>query len=191
MLHRLPQVRFHRITTHTTRQRENSAEDNIRRDSIRQRLMQENAELLGPRPPGLPPSRVVDHAIPLIDDNKRYNYYLSKCPDALRPQLLDKINTYIANGWWEPCQTDQAAPLLCIPKKTGDLRAVCDLRQRNDNTVKEEEDAGAGTSLAAGTPLSDGTTEAGISLSTMSAYPHSYPSAAVHPHKTGQYHRRP
>ena len=99
--------------------------------------MQENAALFGPRPPGLPPSRIVDHTIPLIDENKRYSYYLSKCPDSLRPQLLEKINTYIANGWWEPCQTDQAAPLLCIPKKTGDLRAVCDLRQRNENTVKD------------------------------------------------------
>ena len=31
----------------------------------------------------------------------------------------------------------QAAPMLCIPKKTGKLRMVIDCRKRNDNTVKD------------------------------------------------------
>jgi len=31
----------------------------------------------------------------------------------------------------------QAAPMLCIPKKTGKLRTVIDCRKRNDNTVKD------------------------------------------------------
>jgi Reverse transcriptase (RNA-dependent DNA polymerase) len=31
----------------------------------------------------------------------------------------------------------QAAPLLCIPKKTGKIRTVVDCRQRNDNTIKD------------------------------------------------------
>ena len=128
---------FHRITSHYSRRKENSADDERRREEIRQRILSENAILFGPRPPGLPPSWVVDHTIPLLDEQKRYHYYLSKCPDALRPQLLEKINTYLTNGWWETCTTDQAAPLLCIPKKNGDLRAVCNLRQRNENTVKD------------------------------------------------------
>lgn len=79
----------------------------------------------------------MDHTIPLIDKQRKYHYYLSKCPDALRPLLLEKINTYLTNGWWETCTTDQATPLLCIPKKNGDLCAVCDLRQRNENKVKD------------------------------------------------------
>ena len=43
----------------------------------------------------------------------------------------------MANGWWAPCQTDQAAPLLCIPKKDGSLRTVVDLRQWDRNTVRD------------------------------------------------------
>ena len=130
-------MHFHRVTTFIPRRRENTPHDEERREEIRQRIMTENAILFGPRPPGLPPSRIVDHSIPLIDEKKKYHYYLSKCPDALRPRLLEKINNYLESGWWEPCQTDQAAPMLCIPKKNGDLRAVCDLRQRNENTVKD------------------------------------------------------
>ena len=31
----------------------------------------------------------------------------------------------------------QAAPLLCVPKKSGKLRTVVDARKRNDNTFKD------------------------------------------------------
>jgi len=34
-------------------------------------------------------------------------------------------------------QTDQAAPMLCILKKSGLLRTTIDVRKRNDNTVKD------------------------------------------------------
>lgn len=88
-------------------------------------------------PPRLPPFRVITHRIPLIDDKKRYKYRLPKCPDALKPQLMEKIKRYTAAGWWERVHTDQAAPMLCIPKKTGKLRTPIDLRQRNENTVKD------------------------------------------------------
>lgn len=43
-------------------------------------------------PNKLPPFREVNHTIPLIDDNMRYNHYLPKCGDAFKGQLLDKIN---------------------------------------------------------------------------------------------------
>ena len=31
----------------------------------------------------------------------------------------------------------QAAPLLCVPKKSGQLRIVVNARKRNDNTFKD------------------------------------------------------
>jgi hypothetical protein len=34
-------------------------------------------------------------------------------------------------------QTDQAAPMLCILKKSGLLRTAIDAHKRNDNTVKD------------------------------------------------------
>src|SRR5215475_7778380 len=89
-------------------------------------------------PPRLPPYRVIVHRIPLIDEAKRYKYRLPCCPDALKPQLMDKIKRYTEAGWWERVHTDQAAPMLCIPKKNRKLRTPIDLRQRNENMVKDQ-----------------------------------------------------
>jgi hypothetical protein len=55
----------------------------------------------------------------------------------MKPQLMEKLWQYINAGWWIPKTAPQAAPLLCIPKKTGKLRTVVDCRQCNDNMVKD------------------------------------------------------
>ncbi len=88
-------------------------------------------------PPGLPPFREINHRIPLIDEKKAYNYHMPRCPDALKGELLEKIERYTANGWWEECTAPQAAPLLSILKKSGRLRTVVDCRKRNENTVRD------------------------------------------------------
>jgi len=79
----------------------------------------------------------VNHHIPLIDENKWYHYHLPRCPDSMKVQLMEKITRYTQAGWWESVQTDQAAPMLCIPKKSSLLRTAIDARKRNDNTVKD------------------------------------------------------
>ena len=105
---------------------------------LRQQWMESCQELLNGVPEELPPMQGVNHHIPLIDDNKRYNYHLPRCPDAFKPQLLEKIGLYTRAGWWESVQTDQAAPMLCIPKKDGkQLRTTIDCRKQNDNTRKD------------------------------------------------------
>lgn len=106
-------------------------------DTIRTKILRDYADLFKPVPPVLPPVRDISHTIPLIDESKRYKYRLPKCPDALKGKLLEKIERYTAAGWWQPAQVEQAAPLLCVYKKDGGLRTVIDLRQRNDNTVKD------------------------------------------------------
>ena len=88
-------------------------------------------------PSELPPLREINHHIPLMDDGKRYNYHLPRCPNAMKPQLMEKLRLYVDSGWWVPKAVPQAAPLLCIPKKTGKLRTVVDCQQCNDNMVKD------------------------------------------------------
>ena len=88
-------------------------------------------------PPRLPPLREINHHIPLIDQNKRYMYHLPRCPDAVKPELMAKIDRYTKAGWWKRATVSQAAPLLCIPKKNGHLRTVVDCRKRNDNVVRD------------------------------------------------------
>lgn len=88
-------------------------------------------------PDNLPPFREVNHEIHLIDPDKRYTYFLPQCPHSLREEFHQKLNRYVNSKWWEPQSVNQAAPLLCIPKKDGQLRTVIDARQRNDNTIKD------------------------------------------------------
>ena len=88
-------------------------------------------------PPELPLLRAINHCIPLIDEKKRYQYHLLWCTESVKPQLLDKIKQYEKAEWWVAQPVEQAAPMLCIPKKSGKLRTVIDCRQRNDNTVRD------------------------------------------------------
>jgi hypothetical protein len=44
---------------------------------------------------------------------------------------------YLGEKAKESVKTDQAAPMLCIPKKSGLLHTAIDARKRNDNTVKD------------------------------------------------------
>src|SRR6187551_1318580 len=61
------------------------------------------------------------------------------CHDVLihSKELNEKIDRYTRAGWWTESTTEQAAPMLCIPKKNGKLRTIVDYRQRNANTVKD------------------------------------------------------
>jgi len=101
-------------------------EDNI--PELRAKWLQSCQDIMNGVPEELPPMHGVNHHIPLIDKNKRYHYHLPRCPDSMKVQLMEKITCYTWAGWWESVQTDQAAPMLCIPKKSGLLRTAIDAR---------------------------------------------------------------
>jgi len=50
---------------------------------------------------------------------------------------MDKLRQYTEAGWWMPKTAPQAAPLLCILKKSGKLCTVMDCHQWNNNTIKD------------------------------------------------------
>ena len=103
-----------------------SQESETKLQAIRKRIFVKFADIFGGVPTELPPLREINHRIPLMDDGKRYYYHLPRCPDAMKPQLMEKLRQYVDSGWWVPKAVPQAAPLLCIPKKTGKLRTVVD-----------------------------------------------------------------
>ncbi|PVF91431.1 hypothetical protein CPB86DRAFT_719441, partial [Serendipita vermifera] len=43
----------------------------------------------------LPPFRAINHHIPLLDENKKYAFRASKCPQALQPQWRAKCQEYL------------------------------------------------------------------------------------------------
>ncbi|KAF8222629.1 hypothetical protein L208DRAFT_1053436, partial [Tricholoma matsutake] len=81
-------------------------------------------DILNGVPDKLPPLREINHHIPLVDEKKKYNYYLPKCPDSMRKPLAEKISKYCKAGWWRPARAEQAAPMLVVAKKTGKLHTV-------------------------------------------------------------------
>ncbi|KEP46697.1 putative Ty3/Gypsy polyprotein/retrotransposon [Rhizoctonia solani 123E] len=96
------------------------------------------AHLTAPPPEHLPPLREINHEINFVDEKLKINYHQLHCPEALKPQLMDKIELYTRAQWWFEGTTDSAAPMLCLFKKDKQsLRTVIDLRKRNDNTVKD------------------------------------------------------
>ena len=105
--------------------------------SLCDRWFMKYATIMNGPPQGLPPICEINHRIPLIDHDKQYFYRLPHCPEVMRPKLMAKLHQYIDNGWWTPKAMLQAAPLLCILKKSGSLQTVMDCCQRNDNTHKD------------------------------------------------------
>src|SRR5229473_2697186 len=105
--------------------------------SLRSKWVEHASDILSGAPSGLPPLREVNHKIPLIDDNKRHKHYLPRCPDSLKSQLINKIQLYTSNGWWEETNVSQAAPMLCVLKKSGRLRMVIDGHKQNENIEKD------------------------------------------------------
>jgi FtsZ-binding cell division protein ZapB len=104
--------------------------------NLRQGWHDRYQEILQGVPEELPPLRAVNHEINLIDPNKKYNYHLPRCPASVQEEFQAKLNRYINTEWWVPATGLQAAPLMCVPKKDGQLRTIIGARQRNDNMVK-------------------------------------------------------
>ncbi|KAF8221165.1 hypothetical protein L208DRAFT_1172585, partial [Tricholoma matsutake] len=64
-------------------------------------------DILNGVPNTLPPLREINHHIPLVDEKKRYNYHLPKCPDLMRKPLAEKISCYCKVGWWCPTRAEK------------------------------------------------------------------------------------
>ncbi|QRV72049.1 Transposon Tf2-1 polyprotein [Ceratobasidium sp. AG-Ba] len=106
--------------------------------SLREKWQQSLAHLTAPAPERLPPLREINHEIHFVDEHLMIVYHHLSCPEALKPQLCDKIELYLRANWWFEGTAESAAPMLCLFKKDKvSLRTVIDLRKRNDNTVKD------------------------------------------------------
>ncbi|KAG8720806.1 hypothetical protein FRC09_008934 [Ceratobasidium sp. 395] len=110
-------------------------------DKIREELRKESEDICkkASETP-LPPLRVINHRIPLIDENKTYSWQSSRCPEALRNQWEIKMKAYLDTGRWEFATGVNAIPMLLITKKgvegESTLRTVLDKREQNANTYK-------------------------------------------------------
>ena len=80
----------------------------------------------------LPPFRIINHTIPLIDESKIYPWWLPKCPEAFRAQWAEKRDAYVKSGCWQITSAGNTVPMLLIPKPGTNpplLQTVVDLRE--------------------------------------------------------------
>jgi hypothetical protein len=88
----------------------------------------------------LPPFRVINHTIPLMDEQKRYHTCTVQCPKPLQPLWEEKRDAYIKTGRWEHKPVNNVIPLLRLMKKSKDrskaIRTVLDKCEINANTHK-------------------------------------------------------
>jgi hypothetical protein len=75
---------------------------------LRKKWVEATAVILTGAPSHLPPLREVNHNIPIIDEKMQYKYHLPRCPESLKTQLIDKIQTY-KNAGWEGTNISQPA----------------------------------------------------------------------------------
>ena len=85
---------------------------------LREEWMKSCQDIMGGAPERLLPLQEINHRIPLIEEGKRYKYHSPRCLDLLKLELVEKIPCYMRAKWWEPTQAEQAAPMLCVRKKT-------------------------------------------------------------------------
>ena len=96
-------------------------------------------DLVSGIPLKLPPIQEVNHEINIIDPKKHIHYQLLKCPEHFCKELSQKIERYTTAQWWIPAVAHQVVPMLCIPKKNSKLCTVFNLREQNDNMVKDHD----------------------------------------------------
>ena len=111
-------------------------------DELQKELKQE-AEDLCPdtSKTALPPMRVVNHMIPLIDEKQIYQFRPSKCLEVFHEQWRTKKNAYLETGRWKTATGHNMIPLLMIPKVSMNngqptLRTVFDKCEQHANTHK-------------------------------------------------------
>ena len=111
-------------------------------DEIRRELRKEAEDLCPDTSKmNLPPMRVINHLIPLIDEHKKYHYRPFECPEAFRKQWLEKRSAYLKTGRWHMITRHNLIPMLMIPKMLSSnglltLWTVFDKREQNANTQK-------------------------------------------------------
>src|SRR5882757_5373014 len=59
---------------------------------LRESWLKKTSDITGPIPSRLPPLQEMNHSLKLIEPNSPIKHQYSKCPDALCPLLMEKIN---------------------------------------------------------------------------------------------------
>lgn len=88
-------------------------------------------------PSGLPPSRMCDHAIPLISEAAPVKIKPYRYPHSQKSEIEKMVTDMLQDGIIEPSTSPFSSPVLLVKKKDGSWRFCTDYRALNAITVKD------------------------------------------------------
>lgn len=102
-----------------------------------QPLLQEFAHVFS-EPTGLPPKRMCDHHIPLVEGAKPVNLRPYRYKPVLKDEIERQVSEMLRSGVIQPSQSSFSSPALLVKKKDETWRLCIDYRQLNSITVKSK-----------------------------------------------------
>ena len=87
-------------------------------------------------PPGLPPSREVDHKIELVANSSPPSRPTFRMSESELVELKSQLAELTKSGFIQPSKSPFGAPILFVKKKDGTTRMCVDYRALNDITIK-------------------------------------------------------
>ncbi|XP_035836073.1 uncharacterized protein LOC118484192 [Helianthus annuus] len=88
-------------------------------------------------PHGLPPNRLHDHHIPLLNNNHTVNVKPYRYPHFQKQIMTRLITDMLTDGVIRPSQSPFSSPVLLVKKKDGSWRFCVDYRALNAATVRD------------------------------------------------------
>ncbi|GAA5920190.1 hypothetical protein JCM5296_004335 [Sporobolomyces johnsonii] len=87
--------------------------------------------------PGPPPFRPVNHAIQLVDEERKIRPFAIRIPDRYKAQWTAHLRKFVESGFWSPAALESACSMFAVPKHDrSQARFVINLKPRNENTVR-------------------------------------------------------
>lgn len=90
-----------------------------------QQVIQQFADVFAP-PSELPPSRVGDHKIPLIEGAQPFCLRPYRYNSAQKTEIESQIRDMLDKGWIQPSTSPYSSPVLLVRKKIGDCHLCVD-----------------------------------------------------------------
>ena len=89
-------------------------------------------------PPGLPPSREVDHKIELVPGSQPTSRPTFRMSAWELAELKKQLEELVKAGFIQPSKSPFGAPILFVKKKDGTMRMCIDYRALNEITIKNK-----------------------------------------------------
>ena len=112
-----------------------STSEDATRNEHELRVMQEYADVFA-EPPGLPPSRDVDHHIELVPGAAPTGRPMARMSPSELDELKKQLQQLTDSGFIRPSKSPFGSAVLFVKKKDGTMRMCVDYRALNNVTVK-------------------------------------------------------